>query len=511
VQGRLADAAFSAAARTARAWVGARDARLGLLRRELDAPDAHWNYKDSAADCYGHLVIAAHLVAPDLLPALREMLATERRLFPDTIDLASGAVVETSDDQRAFGAAEYAKDGLLPVLECLGQTPWSDRLNEVVEQVWVLGARPTHSGGSVILGQAETNGEILQVVARLWQRTRDPVHLARGRAIVEAYVNEVFPLTGGLPPRDFDFARGVASDARLKLRDHGNEMVAGLVEWTLVERAAPDSRLAVYTPAVEAMLDRLLVDGRDANGLWLDTAGQGARADGMLNDNWGYISSAFVAYALALPDADPRRQPYLDAARRSLRAAGAQRGANWEHGRMDGFADSIESALYLLPYVDEPGAAAWIDEESGRLQAYAQPDGFVTRMYLDGNFIRTSLLYALWKTAGIRPVPWRPGLQLGAERDGAAWHVAVQSDQAWHGVLQFDGPRHRETLGLARNYPRLNAWPEWFAVEPQATYEIEDRVRGTRATFSGAALRRGLDVELPAGAALHWRVTRLEG
>src|SRR5262249_28013051 len=153
----------------------------------------------------------------------REMLDTERRLFPNTIDLRTGSPLPMSDDERAFGVAEYAKDGLLSVLECLGETPWADRLDEVADQMWVLGARPTRGGSHVLLDQGETNGEALQVLARLWHRRRDPQQLARGRSIVDAYLQEVFPSTGDLPPHDFDFARGVVTNPAIKLRDHGNE------------------------------------------------------------------------------------------------------------------------------------------------------------------------------------------------------------------------------------------------------------------------------------------------
>jgi hypothetical protein len=511
VQGRLAQQAFAAAERTARAWVAVRDPRLGLLPRETrgKVDQLKWNYADTAADCYAHLVIAAHLVAPDLLPALREVLDTERQLSPPfaTIDLTSGKVIEEDADRRIFGAVEYAKDGLLSILECLGDTAWSERLDEVVEQIWSTGTRRTRTG-IVVLDDAEKNGEILQVLARLWHRRHDQNHLARGRAIVDAYVNEVFPKTGGLPPRRFDFETGVATDARVWLRDHGDEMIAGLVEWTLVERAVPDGRAATYAPAVEAMLDRLLAEGRRPDGLWNEVVGEGERADGKLNDNWGYVSSAFAAYAGSLPGGDPRRARYLEAARQSLLAAATERAANWEQGRMDGFADSIEGALYLLAVFDEPAAADWADEEIGRLLAYARHDGFVGQTYLDGNFIRTSLLYALWKTAGIRPVPWQRGLRVGAEPNGDAWRVSVQAEEPWQGLVRFDGPRHRETLHLTTNYPRLNAWPEWWAVESDATYEIEDRTSGSRSTFTGADLRRGLPLELGAGGAVRWRVRR---
>jgi len=510
LQGRLADRAFSAAERTARTWMGLRDPRFGLLPREVAPAAARWNYADVAADCYSHIVIAAHLLAPDLLPALRDMLEVERRISPEfaSVNLATGEVAAEDANSRYYGAVEYAKDGLLPILESLGETPWAERLNQVVEQVWTGSSRAT-GGGTVVLDKAEKNGEMLQLLARLWHRTRDPRYLARGRGIVEAYINQVFPLTQGLVPRIFDFAAGRVRDARIGLRDHGNEMIAGLVEWILVERAAPDSRTAAYAPAVERLLDRLLEDGRRRNGLWLNVVGEGGRATDLLNDTWGYLASAYAAYSSLLAEGDPRRARYLAAARQSLSAAATQRGANWEYGRMDGFADSIEGALYVIAIFDEPAAEDWVDEEIGRLLAYAGPDGFVGGNYLDGNFIRTCLLYALWKTAGIRPVPWQRGLRIGAERDDSSWRISVETDEPWQGVVRFDGSRHRETLQLTENYPRLNSWPEWLAVEAGTIYQLEDRTAASPTSISGADLRRGWPVSLNAGERLAWRLRRI--
>ena len=174
---------------------------------------------------------------------------------------------------------------------------------------------------------------------------------------------------------------------------------------------------------------------------------------------------------------------------------------------MDGFADTIEGALYLLAFLDDPAAADWVDEEAGRLLAYGRPDGFATRMYLDGNFARTMLLYAQWKAAGILLGPWRSDVRVGAERDGVGWRIAVQADAPWRGVLRFDGPRHRETLHLSENYPRLNAWPEWFPVEADVDYAFDDVDAGTRTIRHGEQLRDGVALELAAGATLHWRVT----
>ncbi len=293
----------------------------------------------------------------------------------------------------------------------------SEALALVLLHVWALDVQRTRTG-VVILPDAEKNGEMLQVLARLWHRTHDERSLERGRGIVEAYVNEAMPANGGLPPRRFDFAAGKATEPRVWLRDHGNEMIAGLAEWMLVEREAPDSRSARYAPAVEAMLDRVIESGRRADGMWRIRVGEEDGPNGLLNDNWGYLSGGFIAYALTLAEGDPRRQRYIDAAHQAMRGAATHRGGNWEQGRMDGYADTLEGGMSMLSYVDDAPVANWVDEEMGRLLAYARPDGFVTGMYLDGNFVRTALLYARWKTAGVLPLPWRADVRLGAAREG---------------------------------------------------------------------------------------------
>ena len=39
-------------------------------------------------------------------------------------------------------------------------------------------------------------------------------------------------------------------------------------------------------------------------------------------------------------------------------------------------------------------------------------------------------------------------------------------------TLQFDFARHRRVINLAKNYVRLNEFPEWFIVEPNWLYRI---------------------------------------
>jgi len=107
----------------------------------------------------------------------------------------------------------------------------------------------------------------------------------------------------------------------------------------------------------------------------------------------------------------------------------------------------------------------------------------------DGNFARTALMYALWKTQGAYVTPWRADLRLGAAvgDDGATYWV-LTADWPWHGTLHFDVPRHAEYLHLPSDYPRLNQFPEWFTVAEDDVFE------GQTGDVTGAALRGGLAV-----------------
>jgi len=68
-----------------------------------------------------------------------------------------------------------------------------------------------------------------------------------------------------------------------------------------------------------------------------------------------------------------------------LRALPRYRGHDWENGSQDGYADAIESALYLVNREPVPEALDWIESETARLIAFQQEDGIVERWYGDGN------------------------------------------------------------------------------------------------------------------------------
>jgi len=83
-------------------------------------------------------------------------------------------------------------------------------------------------------------------------------------------------------------------------------------------------------------------------------------------------------------------------------------------------------------------------------------------------------MYALWKTQGVAPAPWRDDLRAGAVlgKDGTLY-IQLHSRDQWSGVLRFDRPRHKEWFKLPADYPRINQFPEWFTVEDDATYSVQ--------------------------------------
>jgi hypothetical protein len=165
---------------------------------------------------------------------------------------------------------------------------------------------------------------------------------------------------------------------------------------------------------------------------------------------------------------------------------------------MDGYADAIESAIYILHEVQDPAAELWLDDQIGTLYGFQGPDGAVVERDLDGNFIRSALLNAFRLTGGARLDPWTPELLLGGSRDGDCLVVWATSSQDWHGRLILDRPRHRDFMNMPYDYPRLNKWPEWFTAAAGTTYRVVDG-QGAASNVDGRELTEGLPLELSAG------------
>ena len=513
--GVLAAEAQVRALRVLGRWVNRIDPETGLLPKGVAEGDHLWDYADAGADLFPHLVIAAALLDPAVYSSLSDVLPAERAIaepygLPANVDLTTNRPDERRRD-RMYGAVEYAKDGLLPLSERLGRGPWLDRLQELAQAV--VEASPTQTRfGRIPSEESEVNGQALQFLSRLYWATGDDTHRLTAERIGRAYLELVLPTTGWIPPRTWAFGQERPNTKVAQLRDHGNEVVAGLVEFHLIETARGEPDPTLHRSQVRAMLDGLLERGRTPDGLWKSTIDldTGASLKDTLSDGWGYLSAAYLSQAMieeTWPNGDSERaRRYRAAAESALQAAAKLELYPWQGTEPDGYADTIEGALYVLNRVPSTEAARWVDRQAGTLFGAQDADGRVEDRYLDGNFVRTALLYAAWQTHGVRLAPWEPGTMLGSTRDAGCLIVVVASTRDWHGRMIFDAPRHRLHIGLPLNYPRLNEWPEWFVAEPERRYRVDDSSQGLQDIYDGTVMMDGLELQLAAGAERQFRV-----
>jgi hypothetical protein len=496
-------------------WLTRFDPGTGLLPSSLEPDGQLWAYGDTGSDLYPHLAIAAHLLTPENDHLFTNLLAAERKLgpsVPDDIHLPGGQPVGLDLDDRIFGNAEYAKDGLLPMVDRLGPDPWLGRLVEVADEIMAASETPTRNHGMVPADSTEVNGDMLQVLARTYWATGDRKYLDAASRIARTYTQEVLPTTTYLPPNRWDFVEKEPLDRRrFRLSDHGNEILPGLLEWHFAATFSGDPEAEADRVTIRRMLDRLADKGRSPDGLWMRVIEipSGRVEQEGFSDNWGYVSQAFLIQALIeanAPGGDAEAAArYREVAAKSLAAVASYRYYNWQSGEMDGYADTIESAVYILHEVKDQAADLWLDDQMSALYGYQEPDGAVVERDLDGNFIRSTLLYAYRLTGGARLDPWTPDLLLGGSQDGACLTLWASSAQDWQGRLVLDRPRHHDYLNMPYDYARLNKWPEWFTASAGTGYRVTDSQGSTQAV-DGNALIDGLPLTLTAGQELTFQV-----
>jgi hypothetical protein len=73
--------------------------------------------------------------------------------------------------------------------------------------------------------------------------------------------------------------------------------------------------------------------------------------DTRLSDNWGYVYGGLYSFYQITGE-----EKYRQAVRKALSNLPKYRGYDWEAGSMDGYADSIESAIYLVAREPVPEA-----------------------------------------------------------------------------------------------------------------------------------------------------------
>jgi len=178
-----ASEAFLRSKRVMHAWLGRVDPVTGLLPRKGNDPNRV--VKDSAADLYPFLVLASYFTEPALYEGVmrrilrQEVLLTTRvgRLPDDLLPAGKGFVFpDAAIDRIIFGASEYAKDGLIPITELLGETPWYYRLRGIASDI-VRHAPHASPHGRLPTKSAEVNGNVLQVLCRLYWKTSEEAYL----------------------------------------------------------------------------------------------------------------------------------------------------------------------------------------------------------------------------------------------------------------------------------------------------------------------------------------------
>ncbi len=484
---RFANEALYRCRRFMDGWLARADPDTGLIPRNLRESD-YWNGRDSAADNYPFMVLTAAITDRPLLEGrLLEMLRTETRLtcrldrLPDDYSFSKKAWRRDAPDLDAmiFDGAEYVKDGLLPITEWMGQSPWSARMIGIIDDIWKHAAVDT-SFGKIPTTHFEVCGDLLQANSRLYGFTGDRKYLDWAIRL-----GDYFLLGSNHPTRDLN---------RLRLIDHGCEVINGLTElYVATAHALPEKKKAYEQPMRE-MFDCILARARNEDGLlysWFDPKTGEHSPD--LCDTWGYDFDGF--YTMWLID---KNENYRDAVRKALSSLkGKYIGACWADKSADGFADSIEGAINLYNREPVESAADWIDSQTRMMWAIQKPDGIIEGWHGDGNFARTSLMLALWKTQGITVRPWRADVRFGAVRDGRTMYIVLTADRPWEGRLIFDRPRHKQIMHLPLDYARINQFPEWFTVDGTTRFRI-NTIRDTGQEQTIAMLADGFPIKLSA-------------
>lgn len=506
---RLAGEGFRRCYDFLHAWMEQRDPKTGLIPRNLDQSKDIWNAQDAAADNYPFMVLTAALLDKKVFrKEMRQMLKKETKLtsrigaLPDTYSFSKQGFEkeEPEMDGIIFGASEYIKDGLLPLTEWLGYSPWSERMLDILNDIWKYAPVETPYG-KIPSTNVEVNGEMLQTLSRVYWMTGEEKYLDWAVRLGDYY------LLGDHHP--------TRNQESLRLRDHGCEVVSGLCELYFAVSQVRKEKQAAYHEPIYEMLNRILETGLNEHGLMYDVVNPktGEVVRDRVADNWGYNYNGF--YTVHMVD---QEEPYVQAILRALGNLDHYKNFDWETGSQDGYADAIEGGLNLYNRLPNPVAKDWLDSEIQVMWSMQDSshranteqwrgNGIIEGWHGDGNFARTSIMYCLWKTQGTYLQPWRPDVLWGAERKNDHLLIYVKADRNWKGKLCFDYPRHKEVLHLPADYPRINQFPEWFTVEAGRNYTIQRGEGGEERSFTGSEMRDGVPVSLRAGEEVVLRVS----
>jgi hypothetical protein len=468
-----------------RGWLGHADPQSGLIPRNLNR-DPFWNARDAAADNYPFMVLTTSFVDRDMFNGrMLDMLNTEKKLTSRVGPLPDDFLFETQSFRHEnykmpdliFGASEYVKDGLMPLTEWLGHSPWKDRMFELGDGI--LERATTESPVGILPAtDHEVGGEMMQILSRMYWMTGDEKYKEVAFRYGDYYLFHALP----------------TEQEKLSLDDHGCEVIGGLSEVYLIASIKYPQRHQKYKKPMHQMLDRVLEIGRNENGLFymdIDPI-NGKVLNDELTDNWGYDYNAYLTVA-----AVDKHQPYMDAVKYALENVHKHTGYPWEGDIADGYADSIESGLNLLNRVPVKSGFEWVEHETWYMLKKQADDGIIAGWHGDGNYARTAIMVALWKSLGCSIQPWRADVSIGADMvDGELW-ISLNSTWPWQGKIMFDKPRHSVNFNMPMDYARLNQFPEWFTVKNDKGYKvIFESSDNSKPYMMGTVLLDGIEVKL---------------
>ncbi|WP_425395568.1 hypothetical protein [Aeoliella sp.] len=492
IHGRQASAAWIRCHRYLHGWLAQADEKTGLIPQNLRQGKDIWNGRNSAADNYAFMVlVAAFTDQPIYRSRMLDMLRTEQQLtsrvgaLPDAYSFSKQGFAhdEIDMDRVVFDGSEYVKDGLMPITELLGSTPWTERMVAIVDSILEHGTQSTPHG-VVPSDSIEVNGEMMQVMSRLYYLTDDQRYLDGACRIADYYL-----LGDRHPTRDVEV---------IQLRDHNCELISGLTEVYCACHFDRPEKKASYQAPLHRLLDDLLAHGINEHGLMYDSVNMktGEVVNARIHDSWGYnFNGVYTVYLL------DGTQSYREATRKALGCLKPHYWSfAWQGKSADGIADSVEGAINLMNREpDVAGLPEWVDANIERMLAIQQPSGIVEGWHGDGNYARTAMMWALWKQQGATVQPWRGDVSVGAAAQGDGLVLSVQSSGPWKGRLCFDPPRHREVMRMPLDYPRINQFPVWFTVASDKHYAVVrrgDDGEPVSTVYPGSELIAGLELDL---------------
>jgi hypothetical protein len=495
--GKLANEGFTRSLHFVEGWMTKTDSVTGLIPTNLTRSSDVWEPHNSAADNYAFMVLTTYLLDKDLYNGkILEMLNTEKKLtsrvksLPDIWSFSKQNFLsdELKMSQVIFGTSEYIKDGLIPINEYIGKSPWQERMMEMTNDLEEFMANPADLEtlySERMASVEEVNGNMLQILSRLYWMTGDKKYLDRAIKIGDYY---------------FLGERDLSQIEYLRMRDHGCEIIGGLSELYVTLHYANREKKEQYRARYYKVLDRILETGRNEDGLFYNAINTitGEIVDKNIVDNWGYIFDAY--YSVYLVDG---KEDYREAVLKGFEKLNEKyRNYAWEGTSHDGYADALESGINLYNREPVPDLKSWIDSEMKVMFAMQQPDGIIGGWHGDGNFARTAIMYSFWKTRGARIEPWQNDVILGAEKTEDETYFVLTSENGWEGKLIFDAQRHKTILNLPIDYPRINQFPEWFTAEDGKEYSVVSSQKSLIGKYQGKHLLEGIPVKLEAGEKL---------